>query len=55
MAKFRPSVELRRELSDQANGLTPIGRVTVALLRLNRDYVLNLRKLLMLAGEHPPL
>ncbi|MBC7776464.1 MAG: HNH endonuclease [Phycisphaerae bacterium] len=35
-------------------GLTPIGRVTVALLRLNRDYVVNLRKLLVLAGEHPP-
>jgi hypothetical protein len=35
-------------------GLTPIGRVTVALLRLNREYVVNLRKVLVLAGEHPP-
>ncbi|HRI61307.1 MAG TPA: HNH endonuclease [Saprospiraceae bacterium] len=35
--------------------LTPVGRVTVAVLRLNRPYVLNLRKLLVLGGEHPPV
>ncbi len=35
-------------------GLTPIGRGTVSLLRLNREYVVNLRKVLVLAGEHPP-
>ncbi|MBP6828675.1 MAG: HNH endonuclease [Saprospiraceae bacterium] len=34
--------------------LTPVGRVTVSVLRLNRKYVLNLRKVLVLAGEHPP-
>jgi hypothetical protein len=35
-------------------GRTPIGRATVAQLQLNRPGVRNLRRLLRLAGEHPP-
>jgi hypothetical protein len=35
-------------------GLTPTGRATVAALRLNRPGVANLRRVLLLAGEHPP-
>jgi hypothetical protein len=35
-------------------GLTPTGRATVEKLRLNRPGVVNLRKVLHLAGEHPP-
>ena len=35
-------------------GLTPTGRATVATLFLNRDGVVNLRRLLYAIGEHPP-
>lgn len=35
-------------------GLTPIGRVTVSALRLNRPGLINLRRVLFLLGEHPP-
>ena len=35
-------------------GMTPKGRATVDTLKLNRDNLLNLRKLLYNAGEHPP-
>lgn len=35
-------------------GLTPTGRATVALLQLNRPGLLNLRRVLYQAGEHPP-
>ncbi|MFZ1398116.1 MAG: HNH endonuclease [Candidatus Promineifilaceae bacterium] len=35
-------------------GLTPTGRATVELLRLNREGVVNLRQVLHLVGEHPP-
>ncbi len=35
-------------------GLTPIGRATVERLGLNRDGVVNLRRVLHLVGEHPP-
>jgi hypothetical protein len=35
-------------------GRTPIGRATVAQLHLNRLGVRNLRRVLRLAGEHPP-
>ncbi|CAN1213525.1 HNH nuclease domain-containing protein [Tumidithrix helvetica PCC 7403] len=36
-------------------GLTPTGRVTVELLKLNREGVVNLRRILYAAGNHPPL
>ena len=36
-------------------GVTPIGRATVAALRLNRAGVVNLRKVLFAAGLHPPV
>lgn len=36
-------------------GLTPTGRATVEALRLNRPGLVNLRRLLVDAGEHPPL
>jgi hypothetical protein len=35
-------------------GLTATGRATVELLQLNRTKLLNLRRMLILAGEHPP-
>lgn len=35
-------------------GLTPIGRATIAALALNRAGLVNLRRVLFLAGEHPP-
>jgi hypothetical protein len=35
-------------------GLTPIGRATNALLKLNRSNAINLRKLLKMADLHPP-
>jgi hypothetical protein len=36
------------------HGLTPIGRATAEKLRLNRPGVVNLRRVLRDAGEHPP-
>lgn len=35
-------------------GLTPIGRATIEILRLNRGPLLNLRRALYVLGEHPP-
>ena len=35
-------------------GLTATGRVTVAALQLNRQGVVNLRRLLHMVGQHPP-
>lgn len=35
-------------------GITPIGRATVEALQLNREGVINLRRILFASGEHPP-
>ena len=35
-------------------GLTPIGRVTVELLKVNRSNLINQRKMLHKYGKHPP-
>ncbi len=35
-------------------GLTPTGRATIKELRLNRENVVNLRRVLILADKHPP-
>lgn len=35
-------------------GLTPTGRATVETLCLNREGLVNLRRILYAAGEHPP-
>lgn len=35
-------------------GLTPIGRATIEALQLNREGVVNLRRILYSVGEHPP-
>jgi 5-methylcytosine-specific restriction endonuclease McrA len=35
-------------------GLTPTGQATVNTLQLNRDGLVNLRKILYAMGEHPP-
>lgn len=35
-------------------GLTPTGRATVETLHLNREELLNLRRVLYAIGEHPP-
>jgi len=39
----------------QVIGLTASGRVTVEELNLNRDGLVNLRRVLYLAGEHPEI
>jgi hypothetical protein len=36
-------------------GLTPLGRATVVALKLNRDGLVNLRRILIAAQEHPPV
>jgi hypothetical protein len=36
-------------------GLTPTGRATVVSLQLNREELLNFRRILFAAGEHPPV
>lgn len=36
-------------------GLTPTGRATVEALRLNREGLINLRRVLFESGDHPPL
>ncbi len=36
-------------------GLTPTGRATVHALQLNRPGLVNLRRILVAAGEHPPV
>ncbi|MBE7381037.1 MAG: HNH endonuclease [Leptolyngbya sp. SIO1E4] len=35
-------------------GVTPIGRATIDRLQLNREGIVNLRRILAGAGEHPP-
>jgi len=35
-------------------GLTAKGRVTIKELKLNRQSVINLRRVLLIVGEHPP-
>ena len=35
-------------------GLTPTGRATIDTLSLNRDNLVNLRRVLHVMGEHPP-
>jgi hypothetical protein len=35
-------------------GLTPTGRATVELLKLNREGLRNMRRLTVASGEHPP-
>jgi hypothetical protein len=35
-------------------GKTPVGRATISRLQLNRFGVVNYRRVLVLAGEHPP-
>ena len=35
-------------------GKTAKGRVTIKTLKLNRQRIMNLRRVLILAGEHPP-
>lgn len=35
-------------------GLTPVGRATVEALQLNRSGLVNMRRILYAAGEHPP-
>lgn len=42
------------ENSTEIIGKTAKGRVTIIILKLNRQRVVNLRRILVLAGEHPP-
>jgi hypothetical protein len=39
----------------QMVGLTAIARATINALQLNRSGVLNMRRLLLMAGLHPPI
>jgi hypothetical protein len=36
-------------------GLTPTGRATIESLQTNREGVVNIRRILAVAGEHPPV
>jgi hypothetical protein len=38
----------------QITGLTPTGRATVEALQLNREGLVNMRRVLYAVGEHPP-
>jgi 5-methylcytosine-specific restriction endonuclease McrA len=38
----------------QVVGITATGRATIEALQLNRDRVLNLRRVLLVTGDHPP-
>ena len=38
----------------ELTGITPTGRASIATLQLNRTAVVNLRRVLFLAGVHPP-
>ncbi len=38
----------------QMIGLTTIGRATIDCLKLNREGVVNIRRLTVMSGEHPP-
>jgi 5-methylcytosine-specific restriction endonuclease McrA len=42
------------EDTTQMLGITAIGRATVALLQTNREGVINMRRVLVIMGEHPP-
>jgi 5-methylcytosine-specific restriction endonuclease McrA len=42
------------EDSTLLTGKTPVGRATISRLQLNRFGVVNYRRVLVLAGEHPP-
>jgi hypothetical protein len=35
-------------------GLTPVGRATVEALQLNREGLVNTRRVLYMVGRHPP-
>ena len=35
-------------------GITPIGRATIVLRQTNRSGVINMRRVLVIMGEHPP-
>ena len=35
-------------------GLTPAGRVTIAILKMNRPQLIRVRKMWVKMGEHPP-
>lgn len=57
---FNPRIDLWNEhfawTSDftKVVGLTAIGRVTIEALKLNRESLINQRKMLYKYGEHPP-
>jgi hypothetical protein len=36
-------------------GLTPTGRAAIETLQTNRESVVNIRRILAVAGEHPPI
>ena len=38
----------------QAIGITLVGRATIALLQINREGVVNMRRVLAIMGYHPP-
>jgi hypothetical protein len=42
------------ENSTIITGLTPSGRATIALLRMNRPQLIRLRRMWVAMGEHPP-
>jgi len=51
---YNPRKDSWNEDFTEIIGKTAKGRVTIKVLKLNRQRVMNLRKILILAGEHPP-
>lgn len=60
VALFNPRKQFWHEHFDWSDdylhviGHTPIGRATVLALKMNRQGVINIRTLLLMAGKHPP-
>src|SRR2546422_6048903 len=50
-----PLLQRTREDFTEIIVLTPVGRATVAALHLNRSGLVNMRRILYAAGEHPPI
>jgi HNH endonuclease len=43
------------EFKTQLIGLTPVGRATIAVLKMNRPQLVRVRKMWVKMGEHPPI
>lgn len=61
VALFNPRIQkwddyfIWNETGTHILGITQVGRATVETLQLNRSHLVNLRRLLVSIGEHPPI